>query len=183
MNETRRTSSWLRAAVVVLAALSIGLGVWATRLASERGQLREARGKVIDAWAADADSAQARFAELEGDIEFVGGPASEIQALAGTQALPQAGGRAFLDRATGRAIVFAYELPAVDVDRLYQLWAIGIDGPRPAGVFRPDDHGRARVEIQDPELLRNAPGLAVTVEPAPGVDQPTGEIVLSSGGA
>ena len=179
----RRAPPWLWAAAAVLAALSMGLGVWAARLASERSQLREARGKVIEAWAADADSARARFAELEDDLEFVGGPASDIQALAGTPALPQAGGRVFLDRATGRAIFFAYELPVVAVDRLYQLWAIGLEGPRPAGVFRPDDHGRARLEIQNPELLRNAQGLAVTVEPAPGVDQPTGEIVLSSGGA
>lgn len=179
----RRAPPWLWAAAAVLAALSIGLGVWAARLASERSQLREARGKVIEAWAADADSARTRFADLEDDLEFVGGPASDLQALAGTGAYAQAGGRVFLDRANGRAIFFAYRLPAVAVDRVYELWAIGPEGPRRAGVFRPDDRGRARLEIEDPDLLRSVQALAVTTEPAPGVDQPTGEIVLSSGGA
>ena len=183
MNETRRIPSWLWAAVAILAALSIGLGIWATRLASERTQLRDARGKVLDAWAADADSARAELADIEDALEFVGGPGSGVQALAGRGAYPQTGGRVFLDRVTGRAVFFAYELPAVAVDRVYQLWAIGPDGPRRAGVFRPDDRERARLEIQDAELLRDVQALEVTVEPAPGVDQPTGEIVLSSGGS
>jgi hypothetical protein len=183
MNETRRIPSWLWAAVAFLAALSIGLGIWATRLASERTQLRDARGKVLDAWAADADSARAELADIEDALEFVGGPGSGVQALAGMGAHPQTGGRVFLDRGTGRAVFFAYELPAVAVDRVYQLWAIGPDGPRRAGVFRPDDRERARLEIQDAELLRDVQALEVTVEPAPGVDQPTGEIVLSSGGS
>jgi hypothetical protein len=181
MNETRRTPAWLRAAVAILAALSIGLAVWATRLASERTQLRDARGKVLDAWAADADSARVRYEEIEDELEFVGGPGAEVRALAGTGAHPQTGGRVFLDREAGRAVFFAYRLPAVAVDRVYQLWAIHSDGPRRAGVFRPDDRERARLQIQDPELLRDVQALEVTVEPAPGVDRPTGEIVLSSG--
>lgn len=181
MNEPHRAPPWLRAAAVILAALSIGLAVWAARLASERTQLREARGKVIDAWAADADSARARFADLEDDLEFVGGPTSDVQTLEGSGAHARAGGRVFLDRAAGRALFFAYGLPAVAVDRVYQLWSVGPDGPQRVGVFRPDDRDRARLEILDAELLREVQALEVTVEPAPGVDHPSGEIVLSSG--
>lgn len=182
MNDTRRTPTWALAAVAILACLSLGLGIWAARLSSERTQLRDARGKVLDAWAADADSARAGLADLEDDLEFAGGPGSDVQPLAGTGAYAEAGGRVFLDRGAGRALFIAYALPAVAVDRVYQLWAVGPDGPRPAAVFRPDDRERARLAIRDAELLRGVQALEVTVEPAPGVDQPSGEIVLSSGG-
>ena len=177
----RRAPPWLWAAAAVLAALSIGLGIWAARLAEDRSQLRAAIARILEERAVEADSARARLADLQGDLEFVGGPASTVHGLVGTSALPQAGARVFLDPVTGRAILFAYDLPVVSVDQLYELWAIGPEGPRPAGVFRPNDHGRALLEIRDPNVLRDVRALAVTVEPVPGADQPTGEILLSSG--
>ncbi|HET6616199.1 MAG TPA: anti-sigma factor [Gemmatimonadota bacterium] len=173
--------SWLWAAAAVLAVLTIGLGVWAARLVVERNRLLEGIERMNEARSADYDSARERVAALQEKLDFMGGPASAVHPLVGTQALPEAGARVFLDPVTGRAILFAYDLPVLSVDQLYELWAIGPEGPRPAGVFRPNDSGRARLEIEDPELLRNVQMLAVTVEPAPGTDQPTGEIILSSG--
>ena len=177
----RGAPSWLWAAAAVLAVLTLGLGVWAARLASERNQLRDAIERVMEARSVDADSARERVAALQEKLDFVGGPGSAVHPLVGTQAVPQGGARVFLDPVTGRAILFAYDLPVLSVDQLYELWAIGPSGPRPAGVFRPDDSGRARLEIVDPDLLRDVQVLAVTVEPAPGTERPTGEIVLSSG--
>jgi hypothetical protein len=174
---------WLRAALLALAAVSIGLGLWAFRLTGEKSELRAARGKVIDAWAADADSARVRLAGVVDDLEFAGGPDSDVRPFAGTGSYAEAGGRAFLDAAGGRALVFLYGLPGVSVDRLYEVWAIGPEGPRRAAVFRPDERGRARLELRDAALLRDVRALAVSVEPAPGVDAPTGEFVLSSGGS
>ena len=151
------------------------------RLANERNRLLEGIERMNEARSADADSARERIAALQEKLEFVGGPGSAVHPLVGTQAVPQAGARVFLDPVTGRAILFAYDLPVLSVDQLYELWAIGPAGPRPAGVFRPDDSGRGRLEIEDPDLLRNVQVLAVTVEPAPGTERPTGEIILSSG--
>ncbi|HEY7471173.1 MAG TPA: anti-sigma factor [Gemmatimonadota bacterium] len=178
---TRSAPVWLRASAAVLAVLAIGLGLWAVRLTRERDRLRGAIERVVDARGVDADSARERLADLEERLEFVGGPRSAVHGLVGTPALPRAGARVFLDPVTGRALLFAYDLRVLTVDELYELWAIGPEGPRAAGVFRPDDRGRGRLEIDDPELLRNVRTLAVTVEPAPGTDRPTGEIVLSSG--
>ena len=175
-----RAPSWLWAAAAVLAVLTIGLGVWAARLVSDRNQLRDAIERVIEARSVDADSARERVADLQEKLDFVGGPGSAVHPLVGTQAVPEAAARVFLDPLTGRAILFAYNLPVLSVDQLYELWAIGPAGPRPAGVFRPDDSGRARLEIEDPDLLRNVQVLTVTVEPAPGTERPTGEIILSS---
>ena len=175
----RDRSPWSWAAAAVLAALAVGLGLWAARLADERDRLRAAVDRLEDQVAA-ADSAAERLAVLEEDLDLVGAPRSAVHGLVGTSALPQAGARVFVDPATGRALLFAYDLPVLGPDELYELWAIGAEGARAAGVFRPDDEGHARLEIPDPELLRDVQTLAVTVEPAPGVEQPTGEIVLSS---
>lgn len=177
----RGAPSWLWAAAAVLAVLTIGLGVWAARLMIEQNRLLEGIERMNEARSADYDSTRERVAALQEKLDFVGGPGSAVHPLVGTQAVPQAGARVFLDPVSGRAILFAYDLPVLSVDQLYELWAIGPEGPRPAGVFRPDDRGRARLEIEDPDLLRNVQVLAVTVEPAPGSDQPTGEIILSSG--
>ena len=171
---TRLTEADLRAAGVGQAALADPRYVRA-------GALLEGIERMNEARSADYDSARERVAALQEKLDFVGGPGSAVHALVGTQAVPQAGARVFLDPVTGRAILFAYDLPVLSVDQLYELWAIGPAGPRPAGVFRPDDSGRARLEIEDPDLLRNVQVLAVTVEPAPGTERPTGEIILSSG--
>jgi len=176
----RERSLWPWAAAAVLAALTVGLGMWTARLAGERDRLRAAVDQLEERVAA-ADSAEKRMAALEEDLDLVGAPRSAVHGLVGTQALPQAGARVFVDPGTGRALLFAYDLPVLGPDELYELWAIGAEGPRAAGVFRPDDEGRARLEISDPELLRDVQTLAVTVEPAPGGEQPTGEVVLSSG--
>ncbi|MGH7567089.1 MAG: anti-sigma factor domain-containing protein [Gemmatimonadota bacterium] len=175
----RERSLWPWAAAAVLAALTVGLGLWAARLADERDRLRAAVDRLEERVAA-ADSAEERVAALQEDLDLVSAPGSAVHGLVGTQALPQAGARVFVDPVTGRALLFAYDLPVLGPDELYELWAIGAEGPRAAGVFRPGDEGRARLEIPDPELLRDVQTLAVTVEPAPGVEQPTGEIVLSS---
>lgn len=174
-----RSLLWPWAAAAVLAALALGLGVWAARLADERDRLRAAVDRLEQRVVA-ADSAQERVAALQEDLDLVGAPGSAVHGLVGTQVLPQAGARVFVDPATGRALLFAYDLPVLGPDELYELWAIGAEGARAAGVFRPDDEGRARLEIPDAELLRDVQTLAVTIEPAPGVEQPTGEIVLSS---
>lgn len=175
----RERSPWPWAAAAALAALAVGLGVWAARLADERDRLRTEVGRLEERVAA-ADSAAERMAALQEDLDLVGAPGSAVHGLVGTEALPQAGARVFVDPATGRALLYAYDLPVLGPDELYELWAIGPEGARAAGVFRPDEGGRARLEIADPELLRDVQTLAVTVEPAPGVEQPTGEIVLSS---
>jgi anti-sigma-K factor RskA len=178
---SRRAPVWLWATAAALAVVAVGLGVWAARLARDRDRLRDAIERVIEARGVHADSARQELVDLEKDLEFVGGPSSSVHGLFGTAALPEAGARVFLDPATGRAILFAHDLPPLTVDELYELWAIGPGGARAAGVFRPDDRGRGRLEIEDPELLRNLETLAITVEPAPGNDRPTGEILLSSG--
>ena len=51
----------------------------------------------------------------------------------------------------GRAIVYAFDLPAVPAGKTYELWWITEKaGPVNAGLFRPDTKGIGRVEASLP---------------------------------
>ncbi len=167
------------AAVAIAAALALWLGVAKTRLEDENERLR---ANVADAEAelAAADTAHQRLAEAREDLRVVAGPASSVHALTGSGALPDARARVFVDPATGRAILFAYDLPILAPGTVYELWAIADGTPQAAGVFQPGPDGVARLEIADASLLEDVDALAVTVEPAPGSEQPTSEPILLS---
>jgi anti-sigma-K factor RskA len=86
-----------------------------------------------------------------------------------------------LDPQTGRAMLFAYNLPPAPAGKAYQLWFISdIKHPVPGGVFNPDAQGRAVLRDQAPEAGRSAAVFAVTLEPSGGVAAPTGEKYLLS---
>jgi anti-sigma-K factor RskA len=102
-------------------------------------------------------------------------------ALAGTEHEPRARARVIVDPATGRALLYAYDLPILPEGAVYELWAIRGSTPQPAGTFVVDTAGRARFEVAGAAVLEGVDALAVTVEPAPGVPLPTGRMVLLSG--
>jgi anti-sigma-K factor RskA len=71
----------------------------------------------------------------------------------------------------GEGVLLADGMPETPEGRVYELWLIGDDGPRPAGLFRADDRGRvAHVVTGD---LSEVAAVAVTVEPEGGSPQPT----------
>ncbi|MGH7543059.1 MAG: anti-sigma factor domain-containing protein [Gemmatimonadota bacterium] len=177
-----RSRSWAPwAAAGIAAALALFLGVSNLRLRDRADRLalevEETRERL-----AEADSAAVRLADLESDLEFLSGPGSSVHALAGTGPTPDAHARVFLDPATGRAILFAYDLPILQPGDVYELWAIHDGTPRAAGTFRPGEGGGARLEITDRSLLEGVDALAVTVEPEPGTEAPTGPMVLIPAG-
>ena len=75
----------------------------------------------------------------------------------------------------GRGVFWDRSLEEPAGDRVYELWLIGAEGPVPAGIFRPDSEDTVLVEDLRPGLI-----LALTEEPAGGVDQPTGDVLLSA---
>ncbi len=76
----------------------------------------------------------------------------------------------------GAAVVTFEELPVVGADRTYELWVIDEAGATPAGLFRPDP-GTTQVLLDEPVAAGVTIGL--TIEPAGGSDQPTGEILAT----
>ena len=90
----------------------------------------------------------------------------------------------FWDVATNRWTFFAHNLPAVREGREYQLWLVTTDERKiPAGTFRPDQGGNAVVQATyalPPDALA---AVAVTEEPAGGLPQPSGAIIIAGAAA
>lgn len=77
----------------------------------------------------------------------------------------------------GQGVFIGTNLPAVDAGETYALWVIDEAGPAPAGLFTPDADGHATVLI-DGEV-ESGTTLGLTVEPAGGSPNPTGEILVA----
>lgn len=105
---------------------------------------------------------------------------SNVATLKGTDVAPGAHAKLAYDPATGRAMLMAYNLPPAPAGKAYQLWFIaGSSPPVPGTVFTPDASGHAEVRDQAPAgEARGATVFAVTLEPANGVNAPTGDKYL-----
>jgi anti-sigma-K factor RskA len=113
--------------------------------------------------------------------ELLTAPGARTTQLAGTSAAQQASARLAFDPQTGRAMLFAYNLPPAPAGKAYQLWYIAdLKHPVPGGVFNPDARGGVVMHDRVPEEGRNASIFAVTLEPQGGVSAPTGDKYLLS---
>ncbi len=175
----RRLWSALAASLLLVAGLAglarlRALGAEVARLEAARGEYRERLASAQNELA----RTRAELGRLRLAARIAGSPGGRAVALAGLEAAPRASARALVDPATGRAVMFASGLAPAPAGRTYQLWAI-VDGqPASAGVFDVDEHGTATLVVEriaPPERIDN---WAVTEEPAGGVPQPTGAMVL-----
>ena len=113
--------------------------------------------------------------------ELLTAPGVRMTELAGMGAAPTASAKLAVDPQTGKAMLFAYNLPPAPAGRAYQLWYISdLKNPVPGAVFDTDARGRAVLHDQVPEAGRKASIFAVTLEPAGGVRAPTGDKYLLS---
>jgi anti-sigma-K factor RskA len=84
-------------------------------------------------------------------------------------------GRVVASPTRGEAVFVAADLAPLGEDQIYELWLID-DEPRPAGLFAPDDRGRAtRVMTGD---VAGAGAIGVTIEPAGGSPTPTSDPIM-----
>ena len=81
----------------------------------------------------------------------------------------EGGGEAVAVLGEDRAVLVAEGLPVLDEDRVYQLWAMRDGTPVPAGLLDVEG-GTVQALAQE---YRPGDGLAVSVEPAGGSEQPT----------
>lgn len=103
--------------------------------------------------------------------------ATQMVALGGTEAAPDASGRLYLSG--DEATLVLSNLSGLDADHIYQLWLIPVDGaPLPAGLL---GHGGGQVETFSlglPATLEGIGAVGISVEPPSGSTAPTGPIVL-----
>lgn len=142
------------AAVVLFAALSIGLAVlWRQNQRLERSR---------------------EF------VELVNTPGARVSELSGVDPRQNATAKLAYDR-SGRAILMASKLPNVPQGKAYQLWFIvGNKPPVPGKTFVPDSAGNAVLKDEVPREAIDANVFAITVEPASGSTAPTSPIYLRS---
>jgi anti-sigma-K factor RskA len=174
----RRGLASLAAAAAAAAVLALAGSRTYDALERERGLRHEAELALVRAQT-EREAAVSERERLVSLIETVGAPAARAVALAGAEGASAARGRAFVEPVGHRIVLLVYDLPPPPPGRTYQLWTIEGGKPASAGTFATSEAGRARHAIATPERFGDAPFLAVTVEPAGGVPQPTGPIVLA----
>lgn len=90
-----------------------------------------------------------------------------------TSAAAATGGSGTVIAADDLAVFRTDGLPELPADRAYQLWLINDDGATSAGVL---GRGGALEKVMDD--VSGADSVGLTVEPASGSEQPTGDLVL-----
>lgn len=175
---------WIVAAAAAGAFVAAQAGLMRTR-----GERDAARAEVAairqDAGAqvrAETTALAAQVAERDRLLAQLTGPSVRVVELsaAGTRR-PVA--RMFWDPATNGWTMFAHDLPAPRPGRTYQLWLVTASAKISAGTFVPGPNGAAVVHAEyalAPNALR---AIAVTDEPAGGMRQPTGPVVISGDAA
>ena len=110
-------------------------------------------------------------------VESLTGPDVTVVGLtSGATKTPRA--LMFWDKATNRWTFIAHNMPALAAGRTYQLWLVTAGRKISAGTFSVTAGGDALVQATyalDPNALK---AVAVTEEPAGGVPQPTGAMVV-----
>jgi hypothetical protein len=112
-------------------------------------------------------------------VALVGTPGARMTELAGTNVAPGAHAMLAYDK-TGHAMLMTKNLPAAPPGKAYQLWFIKDNQKMPGKTFTTDDRGNGMLEDQIPVSAMGSAVYAITLEPAPGVQVPTGAIYLVS---
>jgi anti-sigma-K factor RskA len=111
-------------------------------------------------------------------LDLLTSPDTLKVALVAAEARPAPQGKAFYHPSRG-LVFYATDLPVLPPHQTYQLWLVPHKGnPISAGTFDVDAKGNGSVVLPSLPSGVAAKAFAVTVEPAGGVPQPTGEKVL-----
>jgi hypothetical protein len=110
--------------------------------------------------------------------------ALSMLAYPSTQAIPIAAenlsGSVLVDSERNTVALVMWHLPQLSEDQTYQAWLIEPDGQRvSAGTFLPQgDEAYTTKPVYSKQDLSDFVGIGVTVEPAGGSEQPTGERIF-----
>ena len=167
------------------AAAALALAVWASAeqrdLRRQVERLRSENAAVsarLDTVAAELDAARQEVTRLQVAAQILSTPDLRPVVLAGLADAPDAVAHSFVNPGEHRALFKAYKLAPAPAGQTYQLWFIADGTPVSAGVFDVDAQGRAQLVVDAVAPLETIQAWAVTIEPAGGVPQPTGKMVL-----
>lgn len=168
---TRSKRKWLKWGVgsAALAAAAVLLVV-GFNLIRTRGELERLQSQIA--------ALQTELGKQEEMIAFLSNPQVRLVNLAGLPGSPGATGRVLWDPMSRNGFLLAVGLPEVPPEKDYELWGIAGNEPVPAGVFKVDRYGRAVLRMPRLPEEKTFDKFAVTLEPAGGVPQPTGPMLL-----
>lgn len=144
------------------------------RLAADREGLRQ----ELDVVRTDLQATRTELARTLLASRIVSAPQSRSILLAGLDKAPESSARTYVDPDSSRAVFYASNLEALPSDKTYQLWFIADGTPVSAGTFAVAADGSGSVLVEDVAAFESLQAWAVTIEPAGGVPQPTGDMVL-----
>ncbi len=182
--EVRSSSKrgWQVAAALLLAVVSWSLWERA-KLQRANMQLESDRASALSQLASvqeQLDETRVALTRLARAGRIVAAPDTRAVLLASLEAGANARAQTYVDPATRSAVFYASNLAPLEKDRTYQLWFIADGTPVSAGVFLAETNGTATVLVDDTAAIDDIQLWAVTIEPAGGVPQPTGPMVLKS---
>ncbi len=103
-------------------------------------------------------------------------PETNTYPITGTQIA----GSILVDKDRNAAVILTWDMPKLDPNQTYQIWLITPDGKRTSGgIFNADPVSPfTSSPVSVPDNLAQYSGLGVTIEPAGGSPQPTGNRVF-----
>jgi anti-sigma-K factor RskA len=161
---------WMAAAAVLIAG---------ALLMNEAKEKNAALQREIEGLQAKTAAQDAELERVRSEFAAFTGPSAQPVTLVVANGHPQPQGKAIYLQSSGKLLFVASNLPALPVDRAYELWLLPSTGaPVPAGLFRPDAKGSC--VVVNPPLTAgiSAKGFAVTVEPKEGSAAPTAKPMM-----
>lgn len=173
--------AWRAAAVVLgtglLASLALNVYFWG-HVGSLSGQvalLSQDRAAMDQKLAGMQQQAEQRAAQ----IAVLQASDTRMAKLPGQPMAKNASAMLFWSSAERAWLVAASGLPPADAGKTYQLWAVTAAGQKISmGTFQVGADGGATVRVELPEAGMQPAAAAVSLEPAGGMPQPTGPIVM-----
>lgn len=148
-----------------MAVLALLLMVWNVNLRAANDALQ---GQVI--------AMQEQMIRQEEVLALL--PGGTTFAVGGTESRPEAEGQLLVGADGRTAILLTQDLLPLSANQTYQLWYIGSEGPVSQGIFAVDNQGSGRLQVVSEVPAQAFDAIGVSIEPALGSLQPTGDIVL-----
>jgi hypothetical protein len=172
-----RRPPWFAIAASILLVASLGALGWSLRERQTLIDAAKAQSAVADAARRAADSLSAQVAWRDSLIAGVAGRDVAVMTLT-SRAAKDPYARMFWDRARHTWTMIAHNMPDLNSGRTYQLWLVTPKSKISAGTFtvrNGDAIVRATYDLTEP-----LDAIAVTEEPAGGVAQPTGPVIVAA---
>ncbi len=164
---------WLNAAAVLASAITVVLFFLYTQQKDRFNELSTAYSELQVSCESEKNDLRAR-AEL---YEFLKDPETQKIYLNSIQASnKEVQAVAYWNKASGKAYVNLSNLPKLDEEYQYQIWADVDHVMINAGLLAQDDKG-----LQEINFLDDAESLNITVEPKGGSEEPTVEKLIVAG--